>query len=556
MKARPGAAVGETGADGLIPVALRRYLPALETLAQLHTMRRAIPILALLAAACTPGTPDSASPDSLYAAAATITPEDMRSRIGFLAADELRGRDTPSPGLETAARWIADELASFGVQPAGDDGWFQRYPYPAEALEAARVRLDASAGRTHSFEYGTEFFARGGRSVPAAVGVVVAGSGIPEPAEALRGQTVVVRLEGLPEAGRRGFGFGRAMERSIRQVREQAGAAGAAAVLFVLDARITAGEVAALAEAAEEPGRRYGALEDVDRPVPAFFVARPAVDHLLRMAGLNPAIVDGATPRPIPLEGLTLGLAAPVVPIDDARPPNVVGVLPGSDSALAGTYVVVSAHMDHVGVGRPDATGDSIYNGADDDASGTSALVEVAQALARLEPRPRRSVLFLAVSGEEKGLLGSRWFSDHPTVPIDSVVANINIDMVGRNAPDSIVVIGMEYSTLGATVREVARDHGDDLGLTVSEDLWPDQRFFFRSDHFHFARREVPVLFFFAGTHEDYHRPSDEVETVDVDKAARVARLVFYLTYALADATERPEWDPQGLESVRAFTEN
>jgi hypothetical protein len=518
-------------------------------------MRRAIPILALAATACTPGAPGSASPDSLYAAAATITPADIRSRIGFLASDELRGRDTPSPGLETAARWIADELASFGVEPAGDDGWFQRYPYPAEALDPARTRLEVSAGRTHSFDYGTEFFAQAGRSAPGPVGVVVAGSGIPEPGDgSLRDRAVLLRLEGLPEAGNRGFGFNRDLRRTVGQVLDRADTAGAAAVIFVLDARITTGEVAALAEAEETPRRRFDDDGGDRTPLPAFFIVRPAAEHMLRMSGLNPAILDGATPRPIPVPGLTLGLAAPLAAVDDARPPNVVGVLPGTDSALAGTYVVVSAHMDHVGVGRPDATGDSIYNGADDDASGTSVMVEVAEALSRLDIRPRRSVLFLAVSGEEKGLLGSRWFSDHPTVPIDSIVANINLDMVARNAPDSIVVIGLEYSSLGATVQQVAADHHADLGLTVSEDLWPDQRFFFRSDHFSFARREIPALFFFAGTHEDYHRPSDEVATVDADKAARVGRLVFHLTYAVADARERPQWDPRGLETVRALT--
>jgi Zn-dependent M28 family amino/carboxypeptidase len=133
------------------------------------------------------------------------------------------------------------------------------------------------------------------------------------------------------------------------------------------------------------------------------------------------------------------------------------------------------------------------------------------------------------------------------------MVANVNVDMVGRNAPDSIVVIGQEYSSLGPLVRRVAADNPD-LGLTVSEDLWPEQRFFFRSDHFSFARKEIPALFFFAGTHEDYHRPSDEVDRVDTDKTARVGRLVFYLTHAIADSEAPPEWDPEGLEAVRELT--
>jgi Zn-dependent M28 family amino/carboxypeptidase len=134
------------------------------------------------------------------------------------------------------------------------------------------------------------------------------------------------------------------------------------------------------------------------------------------------------------------------------------------------------------------------------------------------------------------------------------MVANINVDMVGRNAPDSIVVIGQEYSSMGAALNAIATRHHRDLALTVADDQWPEQRFFFRSDHFSFARKEVPALFFFAGTHEDYHRPSDEVDSVDTDKTARVARMVFYLTHELAQSPVAPTWDPDGLETVRQLT--
>ncbi|HEU0300096.1 MAG TPA: M20/M25/M40 family metallo-hydrolase [Longimicrobium sp.] len=233
--------------------------------------------------------------------------------------------------------------------------------------------------------------------------------------------------------------------------------------------------------------------------------------------------------------------------------PNVVAVFPGADPALRGEYVVLSAHMDHVGVGRP-VRGDSIYNGADDDASGTSALLEVAEAFAALEQRPARSILFLGVSGEEQGLLGSHHFSENPTVPLQSIVANVNIDMIGRNAPDDVVVIGKNYSSLGPLVERVAAENPALLGLTASDDRWPGERFFFRSDHFNFARKEIPAVFFFAGTHEDYHEPSDEVELIDADKAARVARMVFLTAHAVATDPQRPQWTEQGLAEVRRMT--
>src|SRR5690606_6611656 len=157
------------------------------------------------------------------------------------------------------------------------------------------------------------------------------------------------------------------------------------------------------------------------------------------------------------------------------------------------------------------------------------------------------------VRGEEKGLLGSRYYSDNPTVPLESIVANINVDMIGRNAPDSIVVIGQEYSSLGPLVNEVAAERPE-LGLTVAPDIWPQERFFFRSDHFNFARKEIPALFFFAGVHEDYHRPSDHVEKIDTDKAARVARLIFYTAYEIATRADAPRWTEEGLQEVRALT--
>ena len=233
--------------------------------------------------------------------------------------------------------------------------------------------------------------------------------------------------------------------------------------------------------------------------------------------------------------------------------PNVVAVLPGSDSVLRNTYIVFSAHFDHVGIGRPDAYGDSIYNGADDDASGTAAIMEIAEAFASLPVPPARSLVFLAVSGEERGLLGSRHFADHPTVPADAIVANINLDMIGRNAPDSIVAIGQQFSSLGPLVQEVARRRPE-LGLTVADDLWPEENFFFRSDHFSFARLEIPAIFFFAGVHEDYHRPSDHVDDIDTDKTARVARLVFWLGHAIATEPMPPSWSAEGLARVRELT--
>jgi Zn-dependent M28 family amino/carboxypeptidase len=225
----------------------------------------------------------------------------------------------------------------------------------------------------------------------------------------------------------------------------------------------------------------------------------------------------------------------------------VVGWLEGSDPELRDEYLVFTAHMDHVGIGRP-VNGDSIYNGADDDASGTSAILELAQAFAT-GPRPRRSVVFMTVSGEEKGLIGSEWYGEHPLFPLEKTVANLNIDMIGRNWEDTVVAIGKEESSLGETVERVAARHPE-LGLEVIDDIWPEERFYFRSDHYNFARRGVPILFFFSGVHADYHRPSDEPSKLKYEKAARIARLIYLLGLEIANADDRPTWDPAAYRRV------
>ena len=228
--------------------------------------------------------------------------------------------------------------------------------------------------------------------------------------------------------------------------------------------------------------------------------------------------------------------------------PNVVGMLEGSDPALKDEYIVLSAHMDHVGIGAP-VNGDSIYNGADDDASGTAAVLELAEALSQPGARPKRSVLFLTVSGEEHGLWGSAWFSEHPAAPMSQIVADLNIDMIGRNWKDTIVAIGKEHSDLGATLNRVNRAHPE-LGMRAIDDIWPEENFYFRSDHYNFARKGVPVLFFFNGTHPDYHGPDDEPNRIDAEKESRIIRLVYLITQEVGNAPQRPAWNPASYKKI------
>ncbi|MGH7535798.1 MAG: M20/M25/M40 family metallo-hydrolase, partial [Gemmatimonadales bacterium] len=204
-------------------------------------------------------------------------------------------------------------------------------------------------------------------------------------------------------------------------------------------------------------------------------------------------------------------------------------------------HLVYSAHLDHIGLSPGRA--DSINNGADDNASGVAGLLEIAEAFARGGPRPRRSLLFFVPSGEEKGLWGSGYFVERPTVPLDRLVADINQDLVGRNWPDSVIAVGPELGSLGGTLARVVAAHPE-LRMHPLADRWPEERIFYRSDHYSFARKGVPVLFFTSGTHPDYHQPTDVADRIDTEKQARLTRLLYYLGAEVANDPERPRWWP------------
>jgi hypothetical protein len=270
----------------------------------------------------------------------------------------------------------------------------------------------------------------------------------------------------------------------------------------------------------------HDSLDGRDSPSPGLESSALYLAAAFESAGLQPAAPDGTW-----YQRFTIGKAgSPMVP-------NVIGWLEGSDPDLQDEYLVFVAHFDHVGNSGA-VTGDAIYNGADDNASGTAGLVELAEAFGRLERRPRRSIVIMAVSGEEKGLLGSRHYVDHATFPISATVAALNMDMIGRNWTDRIVAIRSPGS-IGPTAERVASEHPE-LDMLVLEDPWPSQNLLLRSDQYSFLLKGIPVLFFTSGLHEDYHQPTDEADRIDGEKTARVVKLVFYVGLELADADERP----------------
>jgi Zn-dependent M28 family amino/carboxypeptidase len=295
--------------------------------------------------------------------------------------------------------------------------------------------------------------------------------------------------------------------------------------------------------------------------VPVFTVRDSSAADLLRAAGEDIAALRGQTTFSVRLlPGFSGAFHIHFRTDQQVTAPNVIGVLEGSDPVLKNEYLFFTGHMDHVGVagmgnGCTAVGADSICNGADDDASGTTGVVMLAQAFSRMRPRPRRTLVFMTVSGEERGLWGSQWYATHPLLPLASTVADLNMDMIGRYFDnrigwrDTIAVIGKEHSSLGAVANRVTQEHPD-LHMSLVDDIWPGQRFYFRSDHYNFARRGVPILFFFNGTHPDYHRVSDSVDKIDAEKASRIVKMVFYVGLEVANATERPQWNPESRRQI------
>jgi hypothetical protein len=461
---------------------------------------------------------------------AAISPADVQARVAFLASDELAGRNTPSPGLETASRYAAAEFERFGLRPAGDSGTFiQRYPFTQASLDRSAVVFRAGAA---ALAYGQDYFVAPGRSDsvggrPLYAGTAREGMSLPP---AVQGRIVVVAL---PDT--LGSQTMQRWQANLVGALMAAMAGGATAVIAVLDPGFNAVAMQMLAAMTAQQ----------NAPIPLFGVLHGALAPVFSVAGLDLAQLragEPAGPVEVPLEFVLRTATGRVA----TQAPNVVAILPGSDPVLRDQYVVFSAHSDHVGIGRPNAQGDSIYNGADDDASGVAAVLEVAQAFAARPRAPARSLIFLLVSGEEKGLLGSQYFAQHPPVAVEQLVANINIDMIGRNHPDTVSAIGQEYTDMGATLQRVAQRHQAELKLVAAPDLWPQENYFVRSDHYSFAARGVPAIFFMTGPHPDYHQASDHAEKIDHDKLTRIARLIYLLGDEVANAPAKPQWTEAG----------
>ena len=467
-----------------------------------------------------------------------ITAGDVRTRIGIIADDSMLGRNTPSRGLELTAQYVADQFKAFGLRPGGENGtWFQRYPLLTKRLDlaASSVRVVAGAERATAVLSTDAVLIYGLAPEGPATGPARIIGGVPDPSSIataeVPGQIVLFVID-----------FTKPRPPSVNQTLTVIEKANPRAIVLVSNRP---------SPMFEQRVRNQGGVR-VDRAgaqadaVPVVEVRAATIAGALAAAGVDLDAIRasaGMVDRVIPGATVTLDLKEQV--LDRASAPNTIGILEGTDPVLRREYVVFSAHMDHIGItpGQPD----SINNGADDDGSGTAGVMELAEAFSRA--RPKRSMIFLTVSGEEKGLWGSEYFTSHPTVPLTQIVADINIDMIGRNWPDTIVAIGKEHSDLGATLNRVNAAHRE-LGMTAIDDRWPEENFYFRSDHYNFARRGVPILFFFNGVHADYHQVTDSPEKINAEKESRILKLLFFLGQDIANAPDRPKWNPASYKLI------
>ena len=505
---------------------------------------------------------------ALFAADFVAEGDRWWAHIQFLADDRLQGRETGSDGYREAVKYVTGKMETIGLKPAGTSGYLQPVKFETRQLveEESSIAIVREGAEEVLDRQDATQSSRADLAPTAEAAMVFVGYGLRVPEAKyddlagvdLRGKIAVyVNSTGTLDApGPVKSHVGTASERWA--VLKAAGAIGTATIAnprALVGAGAGRGQgvgrgpqkafLLADPELQESTGQKV-AIAITRRGGDKFFAGSGhTMDEILKLATEN-------QPRPkFPLVGTLRTKAA--VKRETLEAPNVAGMLPGSDPKLKDEYVIMSAHLDHVGVGRA-INGDTIYNGAMDDASGIASILEIARIMKESGAKPKRSILFLAVAAEEKGELGSRYFASRPTVDRKHIVADINLDMfMPLFDLKWIEVQGLAESTLGDTIREAAKEYG----VEVQADKEPDQNRFIRSDQYSFIRQGVPALAFKFGyqfgTPEDkifhdfvrdrYHKPSDDLnQPVDKASAAKFNRIIVSLLERVADSAARPQW--------------
>ncbi len=512
--------------------------------------------------------------------AEAITAEQLSDYLYFIASDAMGGRDTPSPGLDITAQFIALNLKKWGFKPAGDDGsFFQKMTVRKNSVDASKMSLKIG---DKNYEYGKDFYRATGKGM--ADGPIVFGKDgwmvKSKGLDAFKGVDVKNKIVVLySEAFNRRLFPPRPKGVTDEDVKGEKGVDwadpvtnlkmnGAKGVIILAPPQLNSfwGRLKGFLGGG---GMSIEGLRGVPRGGGNKADSMPVI---LVKNSVGKSIFSGefgtnasTTAFEIKKSGnMQVSSGMKKIPTQ-----NVVAIWEGSDPKLKQEMVAVGAHYDHVGT-RPNARGDDkIWNGADDDGSGTTAVLAIAEALAKAKIRPKRSVLFVWHAGEEKGLLGAAYFNKYPTVDIKKVVVQLNIDMIGRSktpetkivkcdspgkrcnseltGPNEVYVIGSEMmsSKLGEITKGTNSSY---LNMNYNykyDDPKDKNRFFFRSDHFMYAQNGIPIVFWFTGTHMDYHQASDHADKIDYAKMEKITRTIFLTMWELTELKERPAIDKE-----------
>ena len=499
-----------------------------------------------------------------------ISTEDIKAQMFFLAADEMAGRDATSPEGRIAANYIASEFMSMGLKPVGDaETYFQNFDMTIGPMDPAETSLKVKIGPSEkTYALGHDFMWTRQSAHPTQVSapLVFAGYGINAPEYGyndfsgidVRGKVVMV-LNREPQAndpnskfkGRWDTVHSYAWDK-IEEVRK----AGAVGLLIITDKvprrkqRIASATPNYLAGPAPEYALS-GSLWDL----PIFSITPEVANEILASVGktvesAQSAIDATGTPASFDLSNVTVSMSKGFKNLEVRKARNVVGLLEGSDPQLKNEVVIVTGHYDHVGVvsGR-------IYRGADDNASGAIGVIEIAKALCALPKRPKRSVLFITWDAEERGLLGAFYYVDHPIIPLKDTVANLNMDMIGRDEVSSnwptpadgnhnmVNVVGTLYNRDIKQVIET-QNRGIGLKLDYKTDTVDPESWFARSDHFCFAMHGVPMVLFNTGEQADYHTENDTWDRINYPKMEKIVRLIYLSSLDIANSDPRPKFTP------------
>jgi hypothetical protein len=500
-----------------------------------------------------------------------ISAELATKHLSILASDEFEGRETGKPGADKAAHYIADEFKALGLQPIVNGSYFFDVAVVQNAFKINSLAVNGTA-----LTSGKDFnaFAGTGTKTINAKDIVFVGYGI--------GADNYDDLKGINIAGKvvMYISSGEPIKDGVSKITGTAtpsdwtGARSRKRQAYILSKNpalmlaVTITPTGAGALSGAGAGRGAGIQRELpmtlkkDGPAAPITITLPqaTADMLLKgtgktIADLKAAIDASGTPvSQTVATDLAVDYATQEIPV---KAVDVLGFLQGSDPKLKDEVLVISGHYDHIGLVRDPNAKDKVNNGADDDGSGTTGVLTIAKAFAQAKKDgkgPRRSILFLGNVGEEKGLLGSEYYTDHPVIPLERTIADLNIDMIGRvgeeyigkaDSANYVYVIG---SSMLSTDLHKAGDNANNLYTKMKLDYKYDDpadpnRFYYRSDHYNFAKHNVPIIFYFNGVHADYHRPGDDVSKINFPLLAKRAQLVFYTAWDIANADKRPVVD-------------